>query len=667
MHTTADHGPRRLIHRDERVDVALCLCAAIALTAVVWALPRPIDDLFVALAGGRDIVAGRLGQPDDWAFTTHGRVWIDQNWGAHLATYLAYAAFGEIGLLVEKAGLLAAALAGIVFACRARGVGRAVALLAGGCAIAAGRSYIDLRPNLFSIVLTAVLLWTIARAPSRPSAPWIATLLVWIWSNVHGGFVLGLVLMALWTGSCAVTGARASGWPAARRCWPAAAATMAALVLAAVANPFGWTNVAQSFVVSAQPVWRNVDEWRPLFSSAATDFGSVWEFVAVGVLWCSAILHRLVRPHDDDAALRLFDVASGVLAAAMALQARRFVPLAVLVLAPPIGVELDRVVYGRYRRPLTAALALASLVPVLLLARPVVFRYRADNPLYPPETLFERMIVATPFFPTGPVDFVNANGVGGRVLNAWAWEGYLRWRETRLQMLAGSRAQQVYDPDTYVESLRLLDGDESVPSRLAALDVHLAVFPLTPAYGGLLDALVYADDAHWTYLYDDGRHVVLADATAPATAPLVARVRDGTLTYPDDGVAAVTRALYLATPVAHAAPDEIRGALIAAVARRPIGLAYAALGDLAASGRMSIGDAIAFLAGESRRLAAVPSSGDVLEARRWIATVLAGLDRQTGRASDAAARQRDVEALTAELGALRRRWGWGDTPGFSAD
>lgn len=663
-----------------RLELSLCLATTVALAAMVWALPRPIDDLFVALAGGRDVVAGKLGTPDDWAFTTHGRVWLDQNWGTHWVTFLIWRAFGEGGLLAQKAVLLAATIAFLVLACRERGVAVPTALLVAGGAIAASRSYVDLRPNLTSIMLTPLLLWMLYRSRARPRFVWVAALVVWIWSNAHGGFVLGIALMALWAGSCAVAaavGAADNRWSRASvACAPLVAATGAAVLCAAFANPFGVANLTHPLVVAREPIWRNVDEWRPLFTSARTPFGTVWEFVVVAVLWCAALLRRWSRadrgsPADGDpTGPFVFDVAAGLLAAAMAIQARRFVPLAILVLAPPIASALDQVLAGRRRRTSLIAIALLLLVPPALLARPLVMRYRSDNPLYPPETLLARMVVTHPFFPENAVEFVNANGLGGPVFNAWAWEGFVRWHGTKLRFFAGSRAQQVYDVATYARSLRLLEGGEAVPAELESLGVHLAMIPLAPEFNALLGALVYRDDAHWTYLYNDGRHMVLADATWPENATRLAALRDGTLSYPDAAIGMLSRGLYLASPAAHARAEDARNALQDAVSVRPVGLAYAALGDVAMSGGMPLRDAIAFLEGERTRVgaAALESAGaaDVLDAQRWLAMVLAGLYGRAGRPHDAQMSSREVAAVTTRRAELERHWGWGDTPGFSS-
>jgi hypothetical protein len=412
----------------------------------------------------------------------------------------------------------------------------------------------------------------------------------------------------------------------------------------------------------------------------------VWEFVVVGVAWGAALVHHWLAAAresatDPDArrvnAARtavptvpfVFDVASGLLALTMALQARRFVPLAILVVAPSIASELDWVLHGRRRRAVMSAIALMLLIPPALLARPLLRRYRSDNPLYPAESFLARMVVTHPFFPNDAVAFVNANGIDGPVFNAWAWEGFLRWHDTKLRFFAGSRAQQVYDAATYARSLELLQGGERAPATLESLGVHLVLVPLAPEFNALLGALVLADDAHWSYLYNDGQHMLLADATWPQNTARFAALRDGTLAYPDAAIGLLSRGLYLASAAAHGSATDARVALEDAAATRPIGLAYAALGDLAVSGRMPLGDAIAFLEGERGRLGAraVVGAGsvDVLGARRWLAMVLAGLYGRAGRAHDAEASRRDLVTATAERAELERAWGWGDTPGFT--
>ena len=159
------------------------------------------------------------------------------------------------------------------------------------------------------------------------------------------------------------------------RTWPLLAATGAAVLLAAVANPFGIVNITHPLIVAREPIWRNIDEWRPLLTSSATPFGTVWEFIIVVALWSGVLLAWTLgtvarRDHASwVTSLVVFDIASGVLVILMASQARRFVPLAILVLAPPIAMQLDAILAGARGRALLVAIAAVLLVPPALLAR----------------------------------------------------------------------------------------------------------------------------------------------------------------------------------------------------------------------------------------------------------------------------------------------------------
>jgi hypothetical protein len=68
------------------------LLATFALLAAavlaIWAGSSAVGDLYMSLSGGRDVALGHLGRPDDWSFTTGGRVWVNQNWLSHVLIYL---------------------------------------------------------------------------------------------------------------------------------------------------------------------------------------------------------------------------------------------------------------------------------------------------------------------------------------------------------------------------------------------------------------------------------------------------------------------------------------------------------------------------------------------------------------------------------------------------
>jgi hypothetical protein len=659
-----------------RRDLTLCLLVGTLLVTLVWAEPRPIDDLFIALAGGRDALAGRLGAPDDWSFTTAGRVWLNQNWGSGVLFAATYAVAGETGLLVLKALLLLVIAAAIAFAARARNVGWPLAVLVATATLAASRSYLDLRPALVSLGLVALLDWVLSRAATRPRSIWLALPLIAVWANVHGGFIFGLGLLTLWTALVAVTDARAR---------PAAIATLAAsLAAAAFLNPFGITNLTHPFVVAAHPAWRTVAEWVPLFGGPATSFGSRWEeCVFAGVLLALVVArlvvarrgsqeaHRrstydetVIAPQEEPRGRALFDVAAALVVVVMAVRARRFVPLALVVLAPLLAAELEW-----WQRRLASswpsrALAVGSAIAALVAAPPVARRYAPANPVFAGRTIFGRMI-DEPTFPTDAAAFLRDNHIGGRAYAAWEWEGYLRWTNTPVTVLIGGRAQQVYDEATLALHEGLRTGAVDARTVLGSENVGLAILPLTAPYAEALNGLVYSDDTSWAYLYSDGRHAVLIDTAHPDLAAAAAALQAGTLRYPNAATAATSRMMYLASPHTDADLDALRTAAETAARTAPSSLAYAVIGDVATSGRSSAPER-AWLAGERERLDALaadqPEDFALAQARlaeariEWTLLARTVDPAGTARARDA------LMARTADMRALLRRWAYGWDP-----
>jgi hypothetical protein len=179
---------------------AVALIVAVSSVTVIWGEPRPIGDLYAGLAVGQDVFNGKLGQPDDWSFMSGGRVAINQNWGTHVLTYVAYQALGPRGVLSLKMAMICLAALFICLAARQRQVSWAVALLVAAGAIAAGRSYIDMRANLSTLVIAPLSLWLMFKSRQNVHWMWAVMLLNGIWANVHGGFIFGLGMTALWAG-----------------------------------------------------------------------------------------------------------------------------------------------------------------------------------------------------------------------------------------------------------------------------------------------------------------------------------------------------------------------------------------------------------------------------------------------------------------------------------
>ena len=131
----------------------------------------------------------------DWyTYTDPDRPWTDLHWGFQLLVVVLHR-LGGVSLLIIKALCVAVAVLFGWLAVRRAPPDECHAL----CWIPAivcvsGRSLV--RPEMLSLVLLGVSLWMVSRAPTcRTALRWLPLVLL-VWVNCHGLFVLGLVVFA---------------------------------------------------------------------------------------------------------------------------------------------------------------------------------------------------------------------------------------------------------------------------------------------------------------------------------------------------------------------------------------------------------------------------------------------------------------------------------------
>lgn len=633
----------------------------VAAVLATWASSESGGDLFMSLAGGRDVVQGKLGAPDDWAFTTGGRVWINQNWLSHLLIYSSWRLGGEPGLLTLKAALLAAMGALLFLLARRRsGHGPVAAMVSAGI-VAACFHFVLLRPNLLTLTLVPLALLLLHAAfERRRLIGWTVPLMA-LWSNLHGGFVLGLAMIGLWTTCVLIEDWRRKGPASLGKDWPLAL-SLVACVAVCVLSPFGLLNLKEPLSVATNPGWRLVPEWLPLLANDRLPFP--WEFfIVLGLVLLAGAAFLLSRPPSRTArkpAASAPRAAFGPIAfdlivlgavTAMAFQSRRFVPLAILASTVPLAMAVGGLA-GRFGRGVTNALCAAVVLGVGWLAWWNLQPYRPDHPVRTGTTVFDRMHTVSDYFPVSAGRFLADNRLSGNAFTAWEWEGYLRWVHPGIRVMVGGRAQQIY-PFGVLQLWTRIFSTEHGPWLLRENQVPLAIVSPSMGFTPLMSRL--AATREWVGIYNDGRVMVLADARAEATAPLIRRALAGQLEYPSE----MTRALSLATCLTTGGATPDPAAILAAVRRanlaRPTPQAYEFL-----AGPGFGDDAVAYLEAESRRLADLPMRGkgsqDLRLCRGTIAAVLGVRYRAAGREAEARQAEERAAALAGEARAIWAAW-----------
>lgn len=246
--------------------VVAIVCAALVRQAMHSGLA---GDAFYEVAAGRWMLAHHaVLRHDVFTYSVRGRPWLDEEWGFQVLLAWLVAHLGPVAYWLVSGGACAATVVVAVVLWRRSGAGWLwVAVLA--VLAAAGLSpALTARPQDFSYLFFALLLLFLSFARQRPAWLQAMPVLMVIWANVHGSFLLGLAVLALevvWS-AVRASSARLALSPLPTR---AVALALATSTLVTFANPDGPRLLVYAFGVSTSPQLTSfVSEWQsPNFHS----------------------------------------------------------------------------------------------------------------------------------------------------------------------------------------------------------------------------------------------------------------------------------------------------------------------------------------------------------------------------------------------------------------
>jgi hypothetical protein len=417
--------------------------------------PSAIDLAYHVKVGELMVAEHALPRTDAFAWTTAGRPWLDQNWGAQLLLYGIWRLGGFPLVAVVNALLSVAAWGLVAAACRRRTANLRViagAILIGYVAAVATFSA---RPQMFSLLLFAAELYLLEAARTRPRVALAIPLLMVLWANLHGAFIVGIGLLVIEVAAATWRRDR----PGVVRHLVVTVASVAALLV----NPWGVRVLGYALSLpTSRLITGQVSEWGP---TNVRQLPGVLILPAIGVL-VVALVRAPAPQRVPEQLLRMallgglaFWAVRGLAWFGLAL------PVTLCALArphPPRPAAADR------GSPALNGLVLVALAVALAAATPPVQRT-----LFGPRPELASAPVAT-------ADWLAANPQAGRMFNYQRWGSYLEFR-------LGPRTQVGFDSrvelppadrwDRYLavvagrwDTERLLEGwgvDQVVTSRQA--------------------------------------------------------------------------------------------------------------------------------------------------------------------------------------------------------
>jgi hypothetical protein len=480
-----------------RTRVISLTMADLAATAVfvsilaVAAVPRFDADFWWHLYTGMHILSSGVPTHDFLSFTAKGHVWIDHEWLSEVLLYGA-AKLGAFRLVLDVFALVITGAFLCTFSLmKARGVnpmfGLVLILFAAVSTVASWGP----RIQMISLLFAGIFCLLLERYRSTGKIRWLAFLVMGmtLWSNLHGGFAVGLILIAAYLcGGCFDRVHEGMSWTQALRRQRPLAVALVACFAATFVNPGTYhTALYPLRFVTPNQFTNTIQE------SLSPNFHLVqllpFELLLVGLITAPLVTRRRVS---------WIDVLICIAFTHLALQETRNIDLWCIVVLPIVAMYVQDAaspiagVLARLNRPVRSARVpiLNWVILLAICAAGVSFIYRAESP---------KLVIAAAraSAPTRAMQFLNRHPLSGHGFNSYAYGGYEIWAsQGKIPVFIDSRADTVYSDGLLRDYLAIYNAQPSWHQLLSKYDIKWVFVEKTAPIVSVL-----AESAHWNRVF----------------------------------------------------------------------------------------------------------------------------------------------------------------------
>lgn len=368
---------------------------------------------------GQLIVHGhQLVRSDLYTYTVGGTPWTDHEYGSQVIFYVLTRGGGLLAVSVFWA--LVVFVAFLLVLERIRFAGGAEPVIAGASLIlgaAAGFFMWSAAPQMFDVMFIALELLIIERfLAGRLRALWFMPLVMLVWANLHGGFLVGILILVVLFVALAVQWLLNGRALRERMLLARTALTTAGCIVASFVTPWG-----PSLFIYV---------WRTLFSPEQPTFIAEWQspdfhdikllgFLVMLIVVMVGYVFR--RP-------RLFDTLLVVLTAALALRSVRFTIVFAVVATPVVAWQWSAAWFDVRDRVMSR---LPGLTPrdIAFATGLIAAAVAVGGVGLAGLTLRGQTASTNANFPVAAADWLAAHpSAGTRMFNQYDWGGYLAYR-----------------------------------------------------------------------------------------------------------------------------------------------------------------------------------------------------------------------------------------------
>ncbi len=442
---------------------------------------------------------------DSFSSTMSGRPWFAWEWLYDVVVGELEAQLSLNGVVFFTAIVIAAVFAWTFRRLIVRGTQICIAVALVLLALSASTIHFLARPHVVSWFFTLAWFWILDSSERRSSAGasslWLLPPMMLLWVNIHGGWLVGFVLLGVFLLSALWSKYRTKEnrledslqkIAAQKRARNLAWITLLSAA-ASFGNPYGWKLHSHVYAyLSNRFLMDHIDEFQsPNFHLIAQKC-----FLALVLITLAALARRGRELRMSHALIVLFAVYAG-------LYASRNIPVSALLLVLVIGPLLSskkqsngffnrmQAMESKMRGHLWPALAILFTL------------YIAHSHGRLGSTLLMNAHFDPNRMPADAVNYIVNHDVQGPVLSPDYWGGYLIYRLHPKEQVVLDDRHDLYGADFFKSYLKLIHAE---PGWEIFLQEHESSCVVLPKQSSL--ASVLAESSHWTRIYADDVAIV---------------------------------------------------------------------------------------------------------------------------------------------------------------
>jgi len=484
---------------------------------------------------------GAIPTQDPFAFTSLAKDPIDpdsrrirfilaQYWLAQVILFLVFKAFSFQGIIALRAALLTLIIFMVWRSVRREGIGFFISLFLLIPGVIVFMEYTGERPQLFSFVFSFLLIYLLdsfrkrslsAPQDAMPSARCLilylipVPVLMTLWANMHGGFIIGLIILSIYLLSETIKYLSGKFNPLPRKAFMLLFTAGAIAIPASFINPNGF-NVLHVLLELEKSGYKSmiVEAMSPLYFLSTGYYNLELIAYFILLILCTVLFILNIRSLDITDALVFAGFSAFSLSAARVIPF--FVPMAIVMLAKQLLILWERfslTLMGKnllsylqkpaaFLKSSYAQIMLSSVLTIVLLVIMVN------------SSLFQKGI-SKGRYPEGAAQFIKSARLPGNMFNPYVWGGYLIWElypDYKVFIDGRGLIEEVYFQEVRITGAdsRDFNGMPAWKAMLRAYEINFIVTFSVDIFSGRLSPFIPAllNDKEWQLVYMDNISLV---------------------------------------------------------------------------------------------------------------------------------------------------------------